>query len=282
MAAKRRLTYLGNSPKPRISDHIHSSPIVASRDPKAVFGVELEFLLRRETGGEQVPSGTVPTIIEQCLCEIESRGLSEVGIYRIAGATTEINSLKEAYNAGEYPIRDSTDIHAICDLVKSWFRVLPEPVFPPSSYHDVMNAMKLENLEERLVDIRRVVHGLPQANFDILRRVSEHLDNVADYEEHNHMTAEALAIVFSPNLLRAPQNDFVMILNNMGLSHKLVKALITHFHVIFDEADPEGDIPSEDELDSPILEEDEDELEEELKGQGNRSFSRQFHSDNGS
>jgi hypothetical protein len=51
---------------------------------------------------------------------------------------------------------------------------------------------------------------------------------VTDYEEHNHMTAEALAIVFSPNLLRAPQNDFVMILNNMGLSHKLVKALITH------------------------------------------------------
>ncbi len=42
------------------------------------------------------------------------------------------------------------------------------------------------------------------------------------------MTAEALAIVFSPNLLRAPQNDFVTILNNMGQSHKLVKALITH------------------------------------------------------
>lgn len=47
------------------------------------------------------------------------------------------------------------------------------------------------------------------------------------------MTAEALAIVFSPNLLRAPQNDFVMILNNMGLSHKLVKALITHVGSFF-------------------------------------------------
>lgn len=54
---------------------------------------------------------------------------------------------------------------------------------------------------------------------------------VTDYEEYNHMTAEALAIVFSPNLLRAPQNDFVMILNNMGLSHKLVKALITHVRI---------------------------------------------------
>jgi len=47
------------------------------------------------------------------------------------------------------------------------------------------------------------------------------------------MTAEALAIVFSPNLLRAPQNDFVMILNNMGLSHKLVKALITHVRSLY-------------------------------------------------
>jgi len=79
-----------------------------------------------------------------------------------------------------------------------------------------------------LQGIRRVIQSLPQPNFDLLRRVSEHLDKVTDYEEHNHMTAEALAIVFSPNLLRAPQNDFVMILNNMGLSHKLVKALITH------------------------------------------------------
>ena len=156
--------------------------------------------------------------------------------------------------------------------MKSCFRVQPEPVFPPSSYHDVMDAMskfvlyyvflkpvvlipfrafcvELEILNKRLMSIRRVVQGLPQANFDILRWVSKHLDKyvvalllvfdiefnlnrliarVTDYEEHNHMTPETLAIVFSPILLRAPQNDlkFVMILNNMGLglSHKLVKA----------------------------------------------------------
>ena len=98
MAAKRRLTYLGNSPKPQLADHIHSHPIVASRDPKAgelscvysrknweancsaVFGVELEFLLKREAGGDHVAPGTVPIVIEQCLSEIERRGLNEVGI----------------------------------------------------------------------------------------------------------------------------------------------------------------------------------------------------------
>lgn len=60
----------------------------------------------------------------------------------------------------------------------------------------------------------------------------DHYSRVTDYEEHNHMTAEALAIVFSPNLLRAPKNDFGLILTNMGYTHKLVKALITHVGVL--------------------------------------------------
>jgi hypothetical protein len=33
-----------------------------------------------------------------------------------------------------------------------------------------------ENLEDRLLGTRNVVQGLPQANLDLLRRVSEHLD----------------------------------------------------------------------------------------------------------
>ena len=42
------------------------------------------------------------------------------------------------------------------------------------------------------------------------------------------MTTDALAIVFSPNLLRAPHNDFLMIMSNMQHTNKLVKALVTH------------------------------------------------------
>lgn len=259
-AAKRRLTYLGNSPKPQLSDHIHDHVIApsASRHPRAVFGVELEFLLQREAGGADVEPGTIPSVIRRCLYEVETRGLSEVGIYRIAGAASEVNSLREAFNNGEMPITESTDIHAVCDLVKSWFRLMPEPVFPSSAYFGVIEAMKIENLNARLACIRHIVHHLPQANFDLLKRVSEHLDKVTDYEEYNQMTAEALAIVFSPNLLRAPKNDFALILANMAYTHKLVKALISHFHVIFDE-DHEGENDAEeDEMEEPILEEDEE------------------------
>jgi hypothetical protein len=34
----------------------------------------------------------------------------------------------------------------------------------------------IENLEDRLTSIRNVVRSLPQANYDLLKRVSEHLD----------------------------------------------------------------------------------------------------------
>jgi hypothetical protein len=46
----------------------------------AVFGVELNFLLQREAANGDVLPGAIPFMIERCLYEIESRGLSEVGI----------------------------------------------------------------------------------------------------------------------------------------------------------------------------------------------------------
>lgn len=109
----------------------------------------------------------------------------------------------------------------------------------------LLNAIsEIEHLDGRLMQIRKVVQNLPTANYDLLKRISEHLEKyipcyskvpqflnhfrVNDYEDRNNMTADALAIVFSPNLLRAPHNDFVMILANMGHTHKLVHALITH------------------------------------------------------
>jgi hypothetical protein len=47
---------------------------------RAVFGVELEFLLQREAGGSAIPPGTIPSFLEKCLLEVEARGLTEVGI----------------------------------------------------------------------------------------------------------------------------------------------------------------------------------------------------------
>ncbi|TFK50899.1 hypothetical protein OE88DRAFT_1735633 [Heliocybe sulcata] len=258
-AAQRRLTYLGPSTQSDLSDHLASGSTPHSRDPKAVFGVDLEVLLQRDKS--QDDAVIVPIFIERCLSVIETRGLTESGIYRVAGANSDIQMFKSAINRGEWPITGQTDIYAVCDLVKHWLRDLPQSVLPESSYMRILAAAKIDDLDAKLPQLREIIQALPPANFHLLKRVAEHLDRVTDYEDQNHMTAKNLAIVFSPSLLRAPDGNFMAFMSNLGYLHDFVKALIGHFHVIFDE-DQEAEVEpdeEEDEFDEPILEEDEDE-----------------------
>ncbi|TFK85784.1 hypothetical protein K466DRAFT_664258 [Polyporus arcularius HHB13444] len=269
MTAKRRLTYIGQNVKMQMSDDLLAKPGAATRDPVAVFGVDLDFLLQREAVDGEVPPGTIPSVLERLIHEVEQRGLSEVGIYRIAGAHSEVNALRDALNRGEWPISECTDIHAVCDLIKSWFRVLPGGLFPSESYAAILSAAGRDDvdLQEKVANVRDVVHGLPSANFDLLKRIIEHLDRVTDYEDSNQMTVDSLSTVFSPNLLRSSNGDVGTFFSNMAASHRATKMLILHYHVIFDsegehehetELDQEHD---EGEFDEPIPEEDEEDEE---------------------
>lgn len=66
------------------------------------------------------------------------------------------------------------------------------------------------------------------------------------------MSPGALSVVFSPNLLRAPGNDFSVVMANLGHAHKVVTALITQYHSIFDE------VAEEEEEDAETTDEEED------------------------
>ncbi|EMD33011.1 hypothetical protein CERSUDRAFT_161123, partial [Gelatoporia subvermispora B] len=268
--AKRRLTYLGQTANLQGSmDPLQ--PSASSQDPRAVFGVGLDVLLQREASDGEVPPGAIPSVVQRLITEVETRGLTEVGIYRLAGAHSEVNACREALNREEWPIDETTDINVVCDLIKSWFRVLPGGLFPADLYGDILGAAAPDDtdLNTRLSNIRKVIHSLPPSNFSIIRRIVEHLDRVTDFEENNQMTAESLATVFSPNLLRSPNNDIGMFFANMSSGHRVTKLLISHFHTIFDtEDDAEQDADDgaeydehQFEYDQPILEEDEEDLD---------------------
>ncbi|KZT36942.1 hypothetical protein SISSUDRAFT_1063257 [Sistotremastrum suecicum HHB10207 ss-3] len=267
-SASKRLTYLNGAAKLGHWDQLHTRAPVSTRHPTAVFGVPLAFLLQREAGDNEIAPGAVPKIVDQCLTEIEARGLQEVGIYRIAGASSVINSLRDAFDRGDKVDLSSDrylDINAVCDVVKAWFRQLPEALFP-GAYHDVIRVMRIPDFDQRLSEVRKVVRQLPTANYDLLRRLMEHLERVTDFEEHNQMTSQALAIVFSPNVVKAPGDDLALAMANMNYTTQLVKTLITHFHVIFDEADvdqedEEHDVDSDEPLE--VVKEELDECEAE-------------------
>jgi len=210
--------------------------------------VDLNVLIEREFG-DNPPPGAIPSMLETCFREVESRGLSEVGVYRIAGSILEINGIKDALNHGRTPIDNTTDIYAICDVIKSFFRTLPEPVIPPTTYFTFIDSAKIEQLEPRLAKIKQLIRELPASNFDLLKRLFEHLDKITDYEELNQMTSHSLSIVIGPNILRAPRDDFAVTMSNMGHAHSVVRAMISHCHVLFGDADIEAEYEDGDNYD---------------------------------
>jgi len=242
-----------------MEDHLTARGTTSSRHPVAIFGVSLPFLLKREAGSDEIPRGAIPSVITKCLAEIEKRGLQEVGIYRIAGQSSVTTSLRNAFDRDEFVDLSSDkylDINSICDTVKSYFRMLPEPLFPEYSFWDVVRIMQIGDFEQRFAGIRKLVHSLPPPNYSLLKRLMEHLERVTDFEEHNHMTAANLAIVFAPNIIRAPGNDFGLTMSNMNSTTGVVKTLVTHFHSMFDEAEAEAE--EEEEMMEEVLERAED------------------------
>jgi hypothetical protein len=120
-AASKRLTFISDL-KPQASEHALQRPRTITRHPVAVFGVGLEFLLKRENG-EDVPPDTIPSVLEKCFAEVERKGLQEVGICefhqclisledangdrvdRVGGQTSVTNGLKEGFDSGKKGFR---------------------------------------------------------------------------------------------------------------------------------------------------------------------------------
>ncbi|KAJ1984197.1 hypothetical protein H4R34_000803 [Dimargaris verticillata] len=203
----------------------------ASMAPKA-FGIDLAELM----GSHQ----RVPPFFEQCLCEVESRGLEEVGIYRVPGSMAGINRLKDELNRGHWDLDLSTDpyqdINVVAGIVKQFLRELPEPLLTFQLYDGFVNAALVDDYNERLWAIKDLVQALPRSNYVLLKRLVEHLERVTDYEEINHMYSTNLAIVFGPTLLKPPPGpaSFSTAMTNLGQHQNVVKNLILQYHWIFD------------------------------------------------
>lgn len=48
----------------------------------------------------------VPHVVRCCVEEVERRGMDEVGIYRISGTTSDIGTLKAAFNSSKKTLQN--------------------------------------------------------------------------------------------------------------------------------------------------------------------------------
>ena len=69
----------------------------------------------------------VPAIIIHCTNEIEARGLTEVGIYRVPGSEREVKELRDKFLAGQgCSALGQVDVHVLCGVVKDFLGNLRE------------------------------------------------------------------------------------------------------------------------------------------------------------
>lgn len=80
----------------------------------------------------------VPLIVEECVKEVELRGLDYEGIYRKSGGAAQIRTIQLAYEQGKHiNLHDENEFNDICAItsaLKQYFRELSDPLLTFDSY----------------------------------------------------------------------------------------------------------------------------------------------------
>ncbi|KAM9349176.1 rho GTPase-activating protein 21 [Symphorus nematophorus] len=196
------------------------------------FGVRLDDCPPAQT------NRFVPLIVEVCCKVVEERGLEYTGIYRVPGNNAAISSMQEELNSKgmtDIDIQEDKwrDLNVISSLLKSFFRKLPEPLFTNEKYADFIEANRTEDSVERLKELKRLIHELPDHHFETLKFLCAHLKKVSDNCEKNKMEPRNLAIVFGPTLVRTSEDNMANMVNHMPDQCKIVENLIQQYDWFF-------------------------------------------------
>eukprot|EP00842_Homolaphlyctis_polyrhiza_P002985 jgi/Hompol1/3688/HPOL_001664-RA len=170
---------------------------------ESIFGGLLEAQYASENG--------IPTFVVKCITAINERGLESQGIYRLSGNAATIQRIKALVNQKNLSELDdeSLDLNVVSGLLKLYFRELKNPLIPFDFYDRFIACMKIDDYNERLIEIKNLVQTLPKIHYDVLEFLMRHLVVVASHSAVNKMEPSNLAIVFGPTIIRvhATGND---------------------------------------------------------------------------
>ncbi|ENN73158.1 hypothetical protein HUJ04_008948 [Dendroctonus ponderosae] len=149
----------------------------------------------------------IPFIITACVWEVERRGMSEVGVYRVSGSQSDIAKLKKSFETNSYEAEQllkDVDIHSVTGILRLYLRELPEALFTDQLYPQLLEAFNRtpNNLIKRTELLKECFEKLPTPNKESIKYILDHLMRVHAYEDDNKMSLHNLATVFGPTLLR--------------------------------------------------------------------------------
>uniref|UniRef100_A0A8C5H9M1 Rho GTPase-activating protein 23-like n=1 Tax=Gouania willdenowi TaxID=441366 RepID=A0A8C5H9M1_GOUWI len=232
-------------------------------DNKALWGINImkktkktgspkAFGVRLEDCQPAVNHKFVPLVVEMCCGNVEATGLEYTGIYRVPGNNAMVSNLQEHLNKG-MDINTAEerwqDLNVISSLLKSFFRKLPEPLFTDDKYNDFIEANRIEDTEERLKTMKKLIHDLPNHYYHTMKFLVGHLKKVADHAEKNKMEPRNLALVFGPTLVRTSEDNMTDMVTHMPDRYKIVETLILHSDWFFSDGELNEEKAPEDKQD---------------------------------
>nr|XP_020736399.1 SLIT-ROBO Rho GTPase-activating protein 1 isoform X2 [Odocoileus virginianus texanus] len=202
---------------------------------------------RRNSHARHQDSGQIiPLIVESCIRFINLYGLQHQGIFRVSGSQVEVNDIKNSFERGENPLADdqsNCDINSVAGVLKLYFRGLENPLFPKERFNDLISCVRIDNLYERALHIRKLLLTLPRSVLIVMRYLFAFLNHLSQYSDENMMDPYNLAICFGPTLMPVPEiQDQVSCQAHVN---EIVKTIIIHHETIF---------PDAKELDGPVYE----------------------------
>ncbi|CAF3608767.1 unnamed protein product [Rotaria sordida] len=163
------------------------------------FGIELE-----ECEISSI-SRYIPIVVEILTRLIELRGINYQGIYRHAGGLTAVNWLVNELDKGAENIDFNSekwyDVKAIASTLKTFFAKLPDSLLSSKMSSLCVEASRIENHCERVVELKRLVVQLDDYRFETLKYLCAHFRRVASKCDINKIDARNLAIIFGPTLI---------------------------------------------------------------------------------
>ncbi|KAM8891765.1 SLIT-ROBO Rho GTPase-activating protein 1 isoform 3-T3 [Spinachia spinachia] len=202
---------------------------------------------RRNSHARHQDSGqAIPRVVESCIRFINLYGLQHQGIFRVSGSQLEVNDIKNSFERGNDPLTDdenNPDINSVAGVLKLYFRGLENPLFPKERFNDLLSSIRIENLYDRALYIRKILLTVPRSVLVVMRYLFAFLNHLSQYSDENMMDPYNLAICYGPTLMPTP--DSLDQVSCQAHVNEIVKTIIIHHETIF---------PDSKELEGPIYE----------------------------
>ncbi|KAK7068291.1 N-chimaerin, partial [Halocaridina rubra] len=210
------------------------------KDLQSIFGADLTTSLNAKGGGSEF----VPRVVLECIAEVEARGLTTEGIYRVPGSQDQIDTLRLAFERDGENVslneKNVSDVNVIAGVLKLYLRLLPIPLITTQCFNRLIGTCKLSDREARVSSMQDALLTLPTAHYATLKALIMHLGRVCEHSAVNKMTATSLSTVFAPTLVQTYasteqlQPADLLALANAAQEPRVVEGLIIFQDEVFE------------------------------------------------